>query len=164
MKTALALGTFDGLHKGHREVLSLPGGCKKIAVIFPLPPKALITGKPLALMLPQDKETALKGLGIDEIFTLDFEKVRTMPPEDFLRFLTDKFSPDIISCGFNYRFGKNAAGDKNLLEKFCAERGIALKCCEPITENGETVSSTEIRHLLQNGEIEKANRLLYRPF
>ena len=126
MKTALALGTFDGLHKGHREVLSLPGGCKKIAVIFPLPPKALITGKPLALMLPQDKETALKDLGIDEIFTLDFEKVRTMPPEDFLRFLTDKFSPDIISCGFNYRFGKNAAGDKNLLEKFCAERGIAL--------------------------------------
>ena len=139
MKTALALGTFDGLHKGHREVLRLPDGCKKIAVIFPLPPKALITGKPLALMLPQDKETALKDLGIDEIFTLDFEKVRTMPPEDFLRLLTDKFSPDLISCGFNYRFGKNAAGDKNLLEDFCKERGIALKC-------------------------EKANRLLYKPF
>ena len=50
------------------------------------------------------------------------------------------------------------------MKKFCAERGIALKCCEPITENGETVSSTEIRRLLQNGEIEKANRLLYRPF
>ena len=91
MKTALALGTFDGLHKGHREVLRLPDGCKKIAVIFPLPPKALITGKPLALMLPQDKETALKDLGIDEIFTLDFEKVRTLPPEDFLRLLTDIF-------------------------------------------------------------------------
>ena len=164
MKTALALGTFDGLHKGHREVLSLPGGCKKIAVIFPLPPKALIPGKPLALMLPQDKETALKDLGIDEIFTLDFEKVRTMPPEDFLKFLTDKFSPDLISCGFNYRFGKNAAGDKNLLEDFCKERGIALKCSEPVTENGETVSSTEIRHFLQSGETEKANRLLYKPF
>ena len=164
MKTALALGTFDGLHKGHREVLRLPDGCKKIAVIFPLPPKALITGKPLALMLPQDKETALKDLGIDEIFTLDFEKVRTMPPEDFLRFLTDKFSPDLISCGFNYRFGKNAAGDKNLLEDFCKERGITLKCSEPVTENGETVSSTEIRHFLQSGDTEKANRLLYKPF
>ena len=164
MKTALALGTFDGLHKGHREVLSLPGGCKKIAVIFPLPPKALITGKPLALMLPQDKETALKDLGIDEIFTLDFEKVRTMLPEDFLRLLTDKFSPDLISCGFNYRFGKNAAGDKNLLKDFCKERGIALKCSEPVTENGETVSSTEIRRLLQSGETKKANRLLYKPF
>ena len=164
MKTALALGTFDGLHKGHREVLSLPNGCRKIAVIFPLPPKALITGKPLALMLPQDKETALKDLGIDEIFTLDFEKVRAIPPEDFLHFLTDKFSPELISCGFNYRFGKNAAGDKNLLEDFSKARGISLKCSEPVTENGETVSSTEIRHFLQNGETEKANRLLYKPF
>ena len=62
MKTALALGTFDGLHKGHREVLRLPAGMKKTAVIFSLPPKALLTGKPLALMLPQDKETALENL------------------------------------------------------------------------------------------------------
>lgn len=164
MKTALALGTFDGLHKGHRKVLSLPDGMKKIAVVFPLPPKALITGKPLALMSPEDKISAIRALGTDEIFSLDFEKVRDMLPEEFLEYLADKFSPSLISCGFNYRFGKNAAGDKVLLEGFCNNRGIILNCREPVTENGETVSSTEIRHFLQNGEVEKANALLYKPF
>ena len=78
MKTALALGTFDGLHKGHREVLRLPDGCKKIAVIFPLPPKALITGKPLALMLPQDKETAAA-------VCRNLNKALCIPIRDFLR-------------------------------------------------------------------------------
>lgn len=164
MKTALALGTFDGLHKGHREVLSLPGGMRKVAVIFPFPPKALITGKPLALMSPEDKISAIKALGTDEVSTLDFERVRNMPPEEFLEYLADKFSPSLISCGFNYRFGKNAAGDKALLEGFCNKRGIILNCREPVTENGETVSSTEIRHFLQNGDIERANGLLYKPF
>ena len=87
MKRAIALGTFDGLHKGHRAVLALPDNMKKTAVIFPLPPKALLSGEPNALMTEKDKCAALKKIGIDEIYTLDFNEVRDMPPEEFLLFL-----------------------------------------------------------------------------
>lgn len=164
MKTALALGTFDGVHKGHRAVLELPPEYKKIAVVFPLPPKAALLGEPVALMTPEDKCRVLKSIGTDEVFKLDFGKVRNMPPYDFLEFLRDTFSPDYISCGFNYRFGKNASGDTALLSEFCKENGITLKICEPVTADGETVSSTEIRAFLKNGEPEKANSLMTEPF
>lgn len=164
MKRAIALGTFDGLHKGHRAVLSLPEDSIKIAVVFPLPPKAVLSGEPCAIMTEREKAQALKKVGIDEIFTLDFDKVKDMPPEFFLEFLKEKFSPDLISCGFNYHFGKNAAGNTELLRDFCRCNGIELNCHGAVSENGEPVSSTRIREYLKKGEIEKANGLLTFPF
>ena len=164
MKRAIALGTFDGVHKGHRAVLSLPEEMQKTAVVFALPPKAVLSGKPRSIMTAEDKCAALKKIGIDEIFTLDFNKVKDMPPEEFLRFLKDKFSPDLISCGFNYHFGKNAAGNTQVLGDFCKCNGIEFNCHGAVSENGEPVSSTRIREYLKNGEIEKANKLLTFPF
>ena len=164
MKRAIALGTFDGLHKGHRAVLSLPEDSIKIAVVFPLPPKAVLSGEPCAIMTARDKFEALKKIGIDEIFPLDFDKVKDMPPEFFLEFLKEKFSPDLISCGFNYHFGKNAEGNTELLCDFCRCNGIELNCHGAVYDGGEPVSSTRIRQYLKNGEIEKANGLLTFPF
>ena len=164
MKRAIALGTFDGLHKGHRAVLSLPEDSIKIAVVFPLPPKAVLSGEPCAIMTEREKAQALKKVGIDEIFTLDFNKVKDMPPEFFLEFLKEKFSPDLISCGFNYHFGKNAAGNTVMLSDFCNKNGIELNCHGAVYDGGEPVSSTRIRQYLKNGEIEKANGLLTFPF
>ena len=79
MKTALALGTFDGVHKGHRAVLSLPSGYKKTAVVFTLPPKSVLSGKPQSIMTAEDKFRVIKSLGIDEIFPLDFAEIKDMP-------------------------------------------------------------------------------------
>lgn len=164
MKRAIALGTFDGLHKGHRAVLALPDDMKKTAVIFPLPPKALLSGEPRALMTEKDKCAALKKIGIDEIYTLNFNEVKDMPPEEFLLFLKQKFAPDLISCGFNYHYGKNAAGNTEILSNFCINNGIEFNCHTPVCEGGEPVSSTRIRNFLKNGEIEAANALLTFPF
>ncbi|MEE1239377.1 MAG: riboflavin biosynthesis protein RibF [Acutalibacteraceae bacterium] len=164
MKKAIALGTFDGLHKGHMAVLSLPEEMRKTAVVFPLPPKAILSGEPCSIMTAEDKCTALKKIGIDEIFLLDFNEIKDMPPEDFLRFLKEKFSPDLISCGFNYRFGKKAAGNTELLREFCRENGIKFNCCGAVNEGEEPISSTKIREYLKNGEIENANKLIAFPF
>lgn len=164
MKTALALGTFDGVHPGHRAVLDLPDGYKKIAVVFSVPPKSVISGEPLAIMTSEDKTRALKRIGMDKVCSLEFRDVRDMTPEDFLLFLKKRFSPSLISCGFNYRFGKNAEGDTALLRDFCLKNKIELKVNEPVMKNGVAVSSTEIRELLKNGEIQKANALLAEPF
>ena len=164
MKRAIALGTFDGVHKGHRAVLSLPADMRKTAVVFAQPPKALLSGEPSSIMTAEDKYAALKKIGIDEIFTLDFGKVKDMPPEDFLLFLKEKFAPDLISCGFNYHFGKNAAGNTDMLRNFCRQNGIKFNCHGAVSEDGEPVYSTRIRECLKNGEIEAANALLTFPF
>lgn len=164
MKTAIALGTFDGLHKGHRAVLELPQDMKRIAVVFDKPPKSVISGSPMAIMSPEDKRRALTELGIDEVFFLSFDKVRDMSCEEFFEFIKKSFSPSLISCGFNYRFGKNALGNTELLRKLCSSNGIELKCTSPVTVDGFEISSTEIRRLLERGEIERANKLLYKSF
>lgn len=164
MKTAIALGTFDGVHLGHKAVLDLPNDCRKTAVIFGAPPKAILSGAPTAIMTEEDKISALRALGINDIFPLDFLQVRHMPPKEFLQFLKDKFSPSFISCGFNYHFGKNAAGDTEQLGDFCRQNGITLRCCPPVCVDGEPISSTRIRQYLRDGEIERANALLTVPF
>ena len=164
MKNAIALGTFDGVHIGHREVLNLPLGYKRIAVTFSQPPKLEGRYEGNLLMLPCEKEKTLKLLGIDNIYCLQFEMVKDINSLDFLKSLKEKFSPALISCGFNYRFGKDGKGDTALLKEFCEENNIELKITDEVKFNGITVSSTRIRKLINNGEISLANKLLGRNF
>ncbi|MBE6776861.1 MAG: bifunctional riboflavin kinase/FAD synthetase [Ruminococcaceae bacterium] len=164
MKTALALGSFDGVHIAHRKVLDLPCDHKKTAVTFLEPPKMFFEGKSELITTYSDKVEILKGLGFDEIVSLDFERVKNTEPQDFLNYLFEKYNPAVISCGFNYRFGKNGMGDVHLLKNFCGEKGIECKICDEVKSDGVSVSSSLIRSLLKNGEIEKANTLLARPF
>lgn len=165
MKTAVALGTFDGLHNAHRDVLSLPNGYKKVALTFKLPPKMLIFGQSELLLGFEEKCRLLKKLGIDEIVALDFNEVKNDSPEDFLSFLKNKIGASYITCGFNYRFGKDGAGDTSMLEAFCKQNGIELRVSSPyLLPDGSTLSSTYIRSLLKKGEIKEANKYLYKPF
>ncbi|MGI6279741.1 MAG: riboflavin biosynthesis protein RibF [Acutalibacteraceae bacterium] len=163
MKNSIALGTFDGLHKGHMAVLTVPDEYNKIALTFEKPPMAVMTGEPELLMSFSEKEKRLAELGITAV-KLKFEDIRDIEAEDFLLFIKEKFSPAFISCGFNYRFGKEGKGDTALLSTFCAQNNIELKIAEPVIFDGEVVSSTRIRGLLKECKIEEANRLLTRPF
>lgn len=164
MKNAIALGTFDGVHKGHRAVLDLPKDCRKIAVTFLYPPKAVLFGKSELITDSQTKEKILKSIGIDEIAVLDFNKVKDMKALEFLDFINESYHPCMISCGFNYKFGKSAMGDVEILKAYCEQKGIAFRCCEPVSEDGAVVSSTVIRKLISSGEIEKANAILTQSF
>lgn len=162
IKTAIALGTFDGVHIGHKAVIgaAVQSGFKPIAVTFSKPPKAYNDSSMGLILTVSAKDEKLRESGIKEIHYLDFPSVKDMSAVDFLEFLKKTYNPALISCGFNYRFGKGGAGDKNLLEKFCKENGISLMALEPVISDGDIVSSTLIRELLQNGKIEKANKLL----
>lgn len=164
MKNALCLGSFDGLHNGHRAVLSVPSGYRKIAVTFKMPPKAVISLETSLIMSLTDKCEALKEFGADDILILDFNEVRDMAAIDFLELLKQKYSPSLISCGFNYRFGKGGKGDTEVLRDFCNKNGILFQMSEPVKVDGELVSSTMIRGLIGEGKIEKANEFLYKPF
>ncbi len=163
-RNAVALGSFDGLHIGHSRVLECENELRRVAVVFEKPPKMVISGKSELIMSYADRYKALKSIGTDEILKLNFSAVRDTKPCDFLEFIYKKYNPELISCGFNYRFGKNGEGDTELLAEFCNKKGIRLRVCNEVSFEGEAVSSTRIRALLKNGEIERANALLCCPF
>ncbi len=164
MKTAIALGTFDGIHSGHRTVLSQTEGFFSIAYTFKIPPKAVISGAVRLLMTPDDRAKALYELGIDKIVMNDFCDIRELSPEEFLDQIYKQYNPKRIVCGFNYRFGKNAAGDCEMLGRFCRKKDIEFICCDGVECDGKTVSSTTIRELIENGKIKAANAQMYREF
>ena len=163
-KKAIALGTFDGLHKGHRAVLKNAEDCFLTVLTFYLPPKSVIKNDSNLLMLPDDKEKALKTLGADQTVFLDFNKIRDTSPEDFSDYVYKTYNPDLVVCGFDFRFGKNARGDLNFLQNYCNEKGIEFKWAPPVTENDIPVSSTDIRNLVLTGNVLDANRLMFIPF
>lgn len=165
MKTAVALGTFDGLHTAHREVLNLPEGFKKVAVTFNMPPKMLIKGECELILSLQKKCEYLKELGFNQVVILDFDEVKDTLPESFLEYLKNEIQADFIACGFNYRFGKGGVGDTEMLRDYCSQNGIELRVSRSyLLEDGKALSSSHIRSLIKNGEIEKANSFLYKPF
>ncbi len=163
MKTAIALGTFDGLHSGHIAVLEKVLDMYSVAVSFSKPPKFHESSHSM-IMSEERKYRCLKDLGVKKAEFLNFADVKNLSPEEFLDSLVKKYNPALISCGFNYRFGKNAAGDTAFLKDYCDSHSIELNVCECVRENGEVISSSRIRTLLENGEIETANRMIYGGF
>jgi riboflavin kinase/FMN adenylyltransferase len=162
--TAVALGYFDGVHMGHKEVLSATARCKSegltpVAFTFSSTPKANDINSQLSTL--EEKYQHLESLGIEILYIIDFEKIREKSPEAFVEeIVKNVFNAKKVFCGFNYHFGKNGAGTTEDLQRLCDEREILLKVSQPVIIDGMVVSSTTIRELLQEGEIQEANRLL----
>lgn len=162
--TAVALGTFDGVHTGHIQVLSKTAEFNRqfntVALTFSAPPK----GSPMLCSAAKKEQLILKA-GIDQVFTLDFDFVKDLSPKEFFNdILIESFNTKKIVCGFNYRFGKNASGDTALLKDFCDKSGIELYVCKEFLKNDIAVSSTRIRELIKHGDCEGAAELLGRFF
>ncbi|MBR3144928.1 MAG: riboflavin biosynthesis protein RibF [Clostridia bacterium] len=163
MKTAVAFGVFDGLHKGHRAVLEKTHGYNSIAVTFKNLPKLGGLDKEL-LMTYKDREKALLSLGINKVEFLDLIKIGDMSPKEFLDYITSKYDLSLIACGENFRFGKGAAGDVSFLTDYCRKEGIELSVTAPIKTKETVISSSFIRGLIKEGKIERANEFLLFPF
>ena len=104
MQNAVALGTFDGVHKGHLSVLQIPDNYNKTALIFRIPPKCVKSGVTELLLTPEEKIAKLKNMGF-QVEVLDFSEMEKLFAAEFLEYVNRRFSPALISCGFNYRFG-----------------------------------------------------------
>ena len=169
--TAVALGFFDGLHQGHRNIISLAvkekeNGLTAVCLTFLQSPKSVLTHTDSnALMSDSDKLKTLEKLGIDHTIQLDFKKIMNMTAKDFFKeILLDNLNAKKLFCGFNYRFGKNGEGDVQMLKTLCDSHGIELNVLPAKQNNGEVVSSTLIRSLIAEGDVKKANELLCSEF
>ncbi len=165
--TAVALGFFDGLHRGHLSVIEpaaqqSKNGLTSVCLTFGKSPKAVISGMDTPMLMTHgDKIKALEGLGIDKTFFIDFQSVKELGAQEFFdRVICETLSAKKLYCGFNYRFGKNAAGDVELLKELCKEKGIELFVAPPFKIGSEVVCSSLIKQKIADGRVSEANLML----
>ncbi len=170
-RTVIALGTFDGVHIAHKELLRAATGLKTrtdadlVGVwCFEESPAATIQELPaISLTSRKERIDLLTGAGADFIVMGRFEELRNTKASDFIKdILITRLGCVGSVCGYNHRFGYMGLGDSALLEKaFGCENTVTVP---EITLEGETISSSAIREHLMRGEIETANRMLGRAF
>lgn len=166
--TAVALGTFDGVHLGHERVLQQvqneEGLVPAVFTFRDIPAAAMGRHAP-RLISVEEKCRLLAEKGIQTLFLVEFSEIRNMPPEQFIdEIVLGKMHARKVVCGFNFRFGKNGAGDTQLLQSRCGAAGVPVTVVEPVEIDGQPVSSTRIRAYIEEGHIEEASKLLGRRF
>ena len=167
---AVALGYFDGVHLGHRKLLSVLTKEAKEKGLTPCvftfaenPSKTKKTQS--TLYNNQDKISILEEIGIEILILASFDSIRSLTPNDFVeKVLIEALSAQICVVGYNFRFGYKAMGDANMLSEIMIKNNKSALIVDEHTVKGKTVSSTEIRRLIERGAIEDANALLGLPY
>lgn len=171
-KVVIALGYFDSVHIGHREVIKRAKALaeklnsKLVVFTFSGNLKAILGGESEKYIYStKERETLLSELGADEVYfaptDLDFLSLGKLA---FLNKLNRIFNISGYVCGRDYRFGRFAKGSAIDLEKYAKSKGQELEVVDFINFENEKVSTSTIKKLLKNGEVERANLLLGKNF
>jgi riboflavin kinase/FMN adenylyltransferase len=178
--SACAIGMFDGIHVGHVMVLENALREAKIrqipsvVVSFANHPQFLISQTPTQLLSTlEERLQVFEAMGFDYALILDFDAwLKDLTAEAFISLiLCEHLGVQSVTVGYDHRFGRNRAGDGELLRQAGAKMGFDVQIIDPVRtllepseSGGQIVSSTLIRKLLAYGEIEQANQLLGRPY
>ncbi len=162
---AVMIGKFDGLHLGHRALISAmkeqSEELSKVIMSF------VMNGSGTKEILNEREKIALcSELGLDAYLHVEFnDEIRNMTPESFVSdCLHKKLNAKAVYVGSNFRFGKNRTGDTDMLKKLCGEFGIKVVVIPGITVHGIPVSATEIRKRICSGDMREAAELLGTPY
>ncbi len=174
IRPVVTLGNFDGVHLGHQRIFErLKDEAKKIrgeAVVItfePHPLKVLYPGHCPPLLTPFRKKMLLiEGTGIEKVLCIEFSLVfAEISPSEFIRdILVSKVNTKKIIVGYNYQFGKGKSGDVETLKNICKLFNVGVEVMDALTIDHTVVSSSKIRELIKEGEIEGASRLLGREY
>ncbi len=150
---AMLLGGFDGLHVGHRQLLT-----RAKASGLPVGVMTIAGGKSTdSLFTFREREDIFRRAGADFLFELPFDEIKDLSGEEFLGLLVEKFSPKLFVCGEDFRFGAGAKGTPELIKQ--ATR-VCVEVFPLVQFDGEKVSSTSVKKLLDSGKVESASALL----
>lgn len=150
---SVALGLFDGIHIGHTKVLQRALKNRELApcvftyTISSFVPQ--IKKNYLALMPDEQKCAILERMGFEQVVMPDFSSFKDMEPEEFVeKMLIQGMGAKELSCGYDFTFGKGGAGTTETLCRVAERHGVKVNVVEPVTLDGEPVSSTRIRQAI----------------
>lgn len=169
---AVSLGNFDGIHRGHRKLmekninLSKQFGLIPSVLLFKENTKNILNGEREYLTSLEDKIEILSDLGIKCFCLLDFnEKFKNLSPEEFIeKILYKKLNAKYAIIGNNYHFGKMAKGDKDTLKAYEDEYDYKTYVVDFEMDEDRIINSTDIRQMIRDGNLKKANMELTRPY
>ena len=170
-RLSCALGNFDGVHLGHRELL-VEAAKKEYGVdasavwTFRVHPQIFLGNSSLkTLTLTEQKLEYFKKLGIEYAILEDFSAVSSISPEEFAKeLLIKKLGVTHAVCGFNFSFGKKAEGNCAMLKEYFEQKGLHVSIIPPLKIDGDIVSSSLIRAKIECGKVDEAEKLLGHPF
>ncbi len=172
-ETAVALGFFDGVHTGHRAVISQTvkyakdNGLKAVVWTFDDSPKSVFSGQEIPVITTAaEKQKLFEEMGVDILISFPFdERVQKLECADFTEEILCKcLKAKKVFCGFNYSFGAGGKGTPEMLKELCDSKGIETEILSPVEKVWATVSSSRIREMIENGDVSKATELLGRPY
>ncbi len=166
--SAVTIGTFDGVHRGHQTLLdrtharAQAHGLTSVALTFRRPPQNEM-GHPKPLLLPPEEKLTIMGEHVDRVGVLDFQAIRWLAPEAFVaEILRGSYNAQVVVTGSDFRFGRDRQGDVAMLRSLGAPHGMTVEIVEPVDADGHAISSTAIRRLLREGHVRDAAELLGR--
>ncbi len=168
--TSIAIGSFDGLHAGHRKliesVVKENDYTPTIASFWPHPREVLYNETRLRLDLPEEKLPILESLGIEQLVLIPFDKkLSKLSAENFIKdILINQLQAKSISVGSNFRFGFKRCGDVNTIKHATENTDIKLKITSILKDNEGRISSSRVRDLLQKSDLKNAFKILKRPY
>lgn len=168
----VSLGNFDGVHKGHQKLMkenikiSKEKNLTPSVLLFKENTKNILNGEKEYLTSLEDKIEILKNLGIECFCLLEFsDKFKNLSPYEFIeKILYEKLNTKYVIVGDNYRFGKMAKGDTKTLKKYEEDFDYKTKVVDFELDDGKIINSTDIRQMVRDGEIKRANKDLGHPF
>jgi riboflavin kinase/FMN adenylyltransferase len=176
MATTLTVGTYDGVHVGHRRILedmkatARQHGERTVVVTFDPHPQVVLAradkGPVRTLTTVDQKLEQLAAIGIDTTIIIPFTKeFAATSPEDFIRrVIVETIGVRHFFVGYDHMFGKNRGGDRSTLIVLGEQLGFTVQNIDPVHVDGDIVSSTRIRRALHDGKVEEAAALLGRPY
>ena len=168
-KLAVALGTFDGLHWGHKKIINetvkyaKKNGIKSAVLTFDKIPISVInTSLEIKVLMENDvKCQTISELGVDYLIFIEFnEKFSKVGYEDFIKFIMHNLNAVALFCGYNYTFGYMGMGNTKTLEKYKNKYGYDLIVIDRVVYKGHNISSSIIRDKISKGKMKEANELL----
>ena len=167
----IALGYFDGVHRGHQAVLqravqkSGVDGCTPMALTFDMSLMRPGSKAPGDIMTGRQRYSEMARLGIPQTVAMDFRNVAGLSGEEFVRdILVGSYRACGVCCGGDFRFGTGRSCGIDELEELCKRYGLTLDVVAPVLHDGLPISSTRIRGALEQGDMEAVNGMLGRSY
>lgn len=169
----IALGSFDGVHLGHRKLIEILKeesrlyGTGSMVYTFRTHPRKILAPNKHIYLITDNKKRAeiIEEMGVDMLYLEDFNNIREMSAEYFVKsILVDRFNAKSVVIGYNYRFGIKGEGSADDLRQYGKKYGFKVIIVDAFDVNGHTVSSSLLRHIIRSGNVDEVSEYLGRDF